>query len=74
MAHNNISEKKVAILIENGVEDAEFQVPYNALKQAGVEVVVLGSRTNEKYTGKQGKVSVQPDGRQLKRSLLNLTQ
>lgn len=61
-SYRNISEKKVAILIENGVEDAEFQVPYNGLKQAGVEVVVLGSRTNEKYTGKQGKLSMQPDG------------
>jgi protease I len=48
--------KKVAILIENHVEDAEFQVPYNALKEAGAELTVLGSRVNEKYTGKQGKL------------------
>lgn len=54
--------KKVAILIENGVEDAEFQVPYKALKMAGMDVTVLGSRMNETYKGKQGKVSVQPDG------------
>ena len=59
--HHN-SNKKVAILIENGVEDAEFQVPYKALKMAGIDVVVLGSRMNETYKGKQGKVSVQPDG------------
>jgi protease I len=56
------NKKRVAILIENGVEDAEFQVPYKGLQMAGIEVVVLGSRMNEKYTGKQGKVSVQPDG------------
>jgi protease I len=54
-------KKKVAILIENGVEDAEFQVPYNGLKQAGMEVVVLGSRMNETYKGKRGKLSMQPD-------------
>ena len=60
MAHH--AHHRVAILIENDVEDAEFQVPYKGLKQAGFEVVVLGSRMNEKYTGKQGKVSVQPDG------------
>jgi protease I len=61
--HNNHSGKKrVAILIENFVEDSEFQVPYNALKQAGMEVVVLGARMNENYKGKQGKVSKQPDG------------
>jgi protease I len=58
---NNSGNKKVAILIENGVEDAEFQVPYNGLKQAGMEVVVLGARMNEKYKGKQGKVSQQAD-------------
>lgn len=56
------SSKKVAILIENGVEDAEFQVPYKGIKMAGIDVVVLGSRMNETYKGKQGKVSVQPDG------------
>ncbi|MDM9584342.1 DJ-1/PfpI/YhbO family deglycase/protease [Nostoc sp. GT001] len=61
--HNNHSgKKKVAILIEQAVEDAEFTVPYNGFKQAGMEVVVLGSRMNEKYKGKQGKVSIQADG------------
>lgn len=61
--HNNHShQKKVAILIEQGVEDAEFTVPYNALKQAGMEVVILGSRMDEKYKGKQGKLSIQADG------------
>ncbi|MEA5593834.1 DJ-1/PfpI/YhbO family deglycase/protease [Rivularia sp. UHCC 0363] len=60
--NNNSGKKKVAILIENGVEDSEFQVPYQALKQAGIEVSVLGSRMNEAYKGKQGKVSQEADG------------
>ncbi len=61
--HNNHSGKKrVAILIENYVEDSEFQVPYNAIKQAGIEIVVLGARMNETYKGKQGKLSKQADG------------
>ncbi|MEB3177510.1 MAG: DJ-1/PfpI/YhbO family deglycase/protease [Nostocaceae cyanobacterium] len=61
--NNNYSpDIKVAILIENDVEDVEFQVPYNGLKEAGIEVTVLGSRMNEKYTGKRGKLSMQPDG------------
>ena len=50
-SNNQPSKKRVAILIENGVEDAEFQVPYKALQMAGIEVVVLGSRMNETYTG-----------------------
>ncbi len=61
-ADNKAQTKRVAILIENAVEDSEFLVPYNALKQAGFEVVVLGSRTNEKYVGKQGKLAMQADG------------
>lgn len=59
--NNHSGKKKVAILIDNGVEDVEFTIPCHALKQAGMEVVVLGSRMNEKYKGKQGKVSVTPD-------------
>lgn len=59
--NNQSAKKKVAILIENGVEDAEFIIPCNGLKQAGIEVVVLGARMNEKYKGKQGKLSVQAD-------------
>jgi protease I len=53
--------KRVAILIENHVEDVEFQIPYTALPQAGAEVTVLGSRVNEKYTGKQGVLAIEAD-------------
>ncbi|WP_413200645.1 DJ-1/PfpI/YhbO family deglycase/protease [Nostoc piscinale] len=60
--NNHSGKKKVAILIENDVEDAEFIVPCHGLKQAGIDVVVLGARMNEKYKGKRGRVSVQADG------------
>ncbi len=53
--------KKVALLIESQVEDVEFLVPYTALKEAGAEVIVLGSRMNEKYVGKQGKLTREAD-------------
>jgi protease I len=53
--------KRVAILIEQGVEDSEFQIPYAALERAGAEVTVLGSRVNETYTGKQNMVSRKAD-------------
>ncbi|MBD0325484.1 MAG: type 1 glutamine amidotransferase, partial [Pyrinomonadaceae bacterium] len=55
-------KKRVAILVEKNFEDSEFQIPYNALQAAGAEVTVLGSRMNEEYAGKQGKVSIKPDG------------
>jgi protease I len=53
--------KKVALLIESHVEDSEFLVPYTALKEAGAEITVLGSRVNEKYMGKQGKLTREAD-------------
>ena len=53
--------KRVAILIENQFEDCLFQVPYQALQQAGAKVTILGSRMNEEYHGKRGKVSCKPD-------------
>lgn len=56
-----IEKKRVAILVEKNFEDSEFQIPYTALQEAGAEVVVLGSRVNETYAGKQGKVSIKPD-------------
>ncbi len=53
--------KRVAILIENQFEDFLFQVPYQALKKTGAKVTVIGSRMNEEYHGKRGKVSCKPD-------------
>ncbi|HYN83998.1 MAG TPA: DJ-1/PfpI/YhbO family deglycase/protease [Pyrinomonadaceae bacterium] len=53
--------KRVAILIEQHVEDSEFQIPYAALQEAGAEVTVLGSRVNETYTGKQMKLNIKAD-------------
>ncbi len=61
MTKPETATKKVAILIENHVEDSEFLVPYNALNEAGAEVTVLGSRMNEKYQGKQMKLSMEAD-------------
>lgn len=61
MTEKSNQPKRVAILIENHVEDSEFQIPYTALREAGAEVTVLGSRVNETYTGKQNMVSVKAD-------------
>ncbi|MGV2828116.1 DJ-1/PfpI family protein [Myxosarcina sp. GI1(2024)] len=58
---NQASPKRVAILIENQFEDFLFRVPYQALQQAGAKVSIIGSRMNEEYHGKRGKVSCKPD-------------
>ncbi|QBD78922.1 DJ-1/PfpI/YhbO family deglycase/protease [Ktedonosporobacter rubrisoli] len=49
---------RVAILVDSDFADTEFLVPYNALKQAGAELVVLGSRRHVKYTGRWGETSI----------------
>lgn len=61
MLNGQAIAKRVALLIEQQVEDSEFHIPYNALKQTGANVIVLGSRMNEAYRGKQGRVSVKAD-------------
>ncbi len=45
--------KRVALLVENIYEDLEFWYPYYRLKEAGAEVVVVGSGA-ETYQSKHG--------------------
>ncbi|PSB26224.1 DJ-1/PfpI/YhbO family deglycase/protease [Stenomitos frigidus] len=61
MLNGQAIAKRVALLIEQNVEDSEFQIPYNALQKAGANVVVLGSRMNEEYRGKQGNIAIKAD-------------
>ncbi|MBW4472137.1 MAG: type 1 glutamine amidotransferase [Stenomitos rutilans HA7619-LM2] len=61
MLNRQTIAKRVALLVEHQVEESEFHIPYNALKQAGAEVVILGSRMNDVYQGKQGSLSVHAD-------------
>ncbi len=51
--------KKVLIPVEEMFNTHEFWYPYYRLKEAGCEVVVMGSGSSETYTGKPGtEVSV----------------
>ncbi len=45
---------KVAILVEELFNDQEFWYPYYRLKEAGYEVVVVGSGRSKTYRGKAG--------------------
>lgn len=49
-----LKNKKVVIPVENMFNDLEFWYPFYRLKEAGAEVVVAGSGSAEKYTGKSG--------------------
>jgi protease I len=46
--------KKVAIPVESLFNTFEFWYPYYRLKEAGANVVVVGSGSSDTYTGKPG--------------------
>jgi protease I len=45
---------KVACLLANGFEDNEFRKPYDALREAGHDVVIVGLEAGEKLDGYKG--------------------
>ena len=49
-----LSGKKILIPVEEMFNTHEFWYPYYRLKEAGCEVVVVGSGSKETYTGKPG--------------------
>ncbi len=46
--------KKVIILVEQMFNDQEFWYPYYRLKEAGAQVLVVGSGSAQEYNGKAG--------------------
>ena len=46
--------KRVGLLVEDLYQDLEVWYPYYRLKEEGAEVVVVGSGSAQKYTGKFG--------------------
>jgi len=56
-----LSGKRIAILAEEGFEDAEFIEPLRAMKDVHARVVVVGSGSKASYKGKRGSVTVKVD-------------
>lgn len=48
---------KIAMVIGPDFEDSEFRVPYDALREAGHTVTLVGVRAGETVKGKKGKES-----------------
>jgi deglycase len=46
---------RVACLLDSDFEDSEFRGPYDALRQAGHEVTVIGLEAGRELTGKRGE-------------------
>lgn len=53
--------QKVACLIGPDFEDSEFRVPYDALRKAGYQVDLVGSRAGAHVAGKKGHEEVEID-------------
>jgi protease I len=52
---------RVAMIVDEMFEDSELRVPYDRLKAAGHEVVIVGREENKKIAGKAGKETVTTD-------------
>jgi protease I len=52
---------RVAFVLADDFEDSEFKVPYDALRQAGHEVTVIGKQAGKEVKGKKGKESFTPE-------------
>ncbi len=48
-------------MLAEGFEDSEFRKPYDAFRDAGHELVVIGKKKGDKLEGKQGKEKVKAD-------------
>jgi protease I len=53
--------KRVAILVEDEFEDRELTGPLDALRAAGVTVVVAGVTAGAEYRGKRGQTVIKAD-------------
>ncbi|MBW3595616.1 MAG: type 1 glutamine amidotransferase [Actinobacteria bacterium] len=52
---------KVAFIVDEMFEDSEFKVPYDRLKEAGHEPVIVGLESGKKLDGKKGDVTISVD-------------
>jgi protease I len=52
---------KVAFILDEVFEDSEFEVPYERVKEAGHEAVVVGLKANKKLVGKRGNARITTD-------------
>jgi protease I len=57
----SLKGKIVAILAEQDFEDSELTEPLKAMKEAGAQVFVVGSGSQQSYKGKRGKASIKVD-------------
>lgn len=52
---------KVAFIVDEMFEDSEFRFPYDRIKEAGHEAVIVGLEAGKKLEGKKGDESITVD-------------
>lgn len=52
---------RVAFIMDNLFEDSEYRVPYDRVKEAGHEPVIVGLEAGKKVEGKKGKETATTD-------------
>jgi protease I len=52
---------RVAFVVDELFEDSELKFPYDRVKEAGHEAVIVGLEKGKKITGKKGKVTITTD-------------
>src|SRR5437764_8270668 len=57
----SLAGKRVAVLVEDEVEDRELTGPVAALRDAGATVVIVGPTAGMRFTGKRGEAVVTSD-------------
>ena len=61
MGDGQLTGKRVAMLVEDEFEDRELTGPLDALRRAGVTVVLVGPSAGGTYRGKRGEATVTAD-------------
>lgn len=54
-----LAGRTIGILVGPGYEDLEFWVPLMRMQEEGAQVLVIGSKSAETYTGKSGGIKAQ---------------
>jgi protease I len=56
-----MTNQRVAFIVDQMFEDSEFRVPYERLKSAGYEVVIIGREAGTVLKGKKGKETIKTE-------------
>ena len=52
---------RVMFIVDSDFEDSEFRVPYDRVKQAGHEAVIVGLKAGKQLKGKKGKETIKAE-------------